>query len=182
MSSCPSEVNSMLTMFFKINIFIYSSLSRYHNPGVHTDERSSNSPDRRRRQRAMSMNLENFHVRIDAEKILKDFSPFWPLKSQRRNFLLFPQLWLKKNPFCTCIPIHRVLSDHENGDVRSDQDHYLEKWSKISSDCVLKKWTDLKLSDHFQIIWRKNIMEKIRHFLGKKFQQWFDFEVLKCPF
>ena len=65
--------------------------------------------------------------------------------------------------------ITRVLSDHENSDVRSDQDHYVEKWSKIRSDRILEKWTDLiwfdlKFSDHYQIILRKIIMEKIRNF------------------
>ena len=71
--------------------------------------------------------------------------------------------------------MYRVLSDHENSDVRSDQDHYLEKWSKIRSDRILKKWTDLIWSDliwKFQIILRKLIMEKIRNFYifaGEKF-------------
>lgn len=37
------------------------NLGRYHSPEVHTDERTPNSPNRRRRQRTMSMNLENFH-------------------------------------------------------------------------------------------------------------------------
>ena len=44
---------------------LFFSLGRYHSPEVHTDERTPNSPNRRRRQRTMSMNLENFHVRIE---------------------------------------------------------------------------------------------------------------------
>ena len=65
--------------------------------------------------------------------------------------------------------ICRELTDHENHDVRSHQDHLVEKWYEIRPDHVLKKWSDLiwsdlKLTDHFQIISRKNIMGKIRNF------------------
>ena len=68
----------------------------------------------------------------------------------------------------------RVLSDHENSDVRSDQDHYVEKWSKIRSDRILEKWSDLiwseifrSLSDHFEKnYYGKN--KKFLHFLGEK--------------
>ena len=47
---------------------LFFSLSSYHIHGVHSDERASNSPERRRRNRAMSMNLENFSVSLESDE------------------------------------------------------------------------------------------------------------------
>ena len=47
---------------------LFFSLSSYHIHGVHSDERASNSPERRRRNRAMSMNLENFSVSLKSDE------------------------------------------------------------------------------------------------------------------
>ena len=56
----------------------------------------------------------------------------------------------------------RVRTDHENGDLRSDQDHLIEKWFKIRSDHFLNMiWSDLKWSEmilrSFPIIYYRKI-------------------------